>query len=312
LEGDVFVIDETSMVDVTLAHQLVRAIPSHAAVLFVGDADQLPSVGPGLVLADLIESGAIPVCRLTEVFRQAAESQIITNAHRVNRGQFPVYPKEKLSTPTDSDFYVVEQDDPDKAEQMIIRLMAERLQSSFGFDPWKDVQVLSPMTRGVLGTRNLNASLQKVLNPSAKQVIRYGIAFRVGDKVIQTVNDYEKEVWNGDIGRIARLDDVEREATIDFDGRMLTYNYDEFDELQHAYAITIHKAQGSEYPCVVIPVHKQHYMLLHRAIVYTGITRGRKLVVLVGAVKALSMAVKRVDSQKRITTLKERLRLAYQ
>jgi exodeoxyribonuclease V alpha subunit len=214
-----------------------------------------------------------------------------------------------LTLPTDSDFYVVEQDDPDKAEQMIIRLMAERLQTSFGFDPWKDVQVLTPMTRGVLGTRNLNVSLQKVLNPSAKQVIRYGITFRVGDKVIQTVNDYEKEVWNGDIGRITRLDDVEREATLDFDGRTLTYNYDEFDELQHAYAITIHKAQGSEYPCVVIPVHMQHYMLLHRAIVYTGITRGRKLVVLVGAVKALSMAVKRIDSQKRITTLTERLRM---
>jgi exodeoxyribonuclease V alpha subunit len=215
-----------------------------------------------------------------------------------------------LTLPTDSDFYVVEQDDPDKAEQMIIRLMAERLQTSFGFDPWKDVQVLTPMTRGVLGTRNLNVSLQKVLNPSAKQVIRYGITFRVGDKVIQTVNDYEKEVWNGDIGRITRLDDVEREATLDFDGRTLTYNYDEFDELQHAYAITIHKAQGSEYPCVVIPVHMQHYMLLHRAIIYTGITRGRKLVVLVGAVKALSMAVKRIDSLKRITTLRERLQLA--
>jgi exodeoxyribonuclease V alpha subunit len=279
-------------------------------VLFVGDADQLPSVGPGLVLSDLIESGAVPVCRLTEVFRQAAESQIITNAHRGNQGQLPLWPKQKLSAPTDSDFYVVEQDDPDAAERMIIHLVSERLQDRFGFDPWKDVQVLAPMTRGVLGTRNLNASLQKVLNPSAKQVIRYGITFRVGDKVIQTVNDYEKEVWNGDIGRIAKLDDVEGEATLDFDGRTLNYNYDEFDELQHAYAITIHKAQGSEYPCVVIPVHMQHYMLMHRAIVYTGITRGRKLVVLVGAVKALSMAVKRIDSLKRITTLKERLRLA--
>jgi exodeoxyribonuclease V alpha subunit len=180
------------MVDVMLAHQLVRALPPHAAVLFVGDADQLPSVGPGLVLSDMIESNVIPVCRLTEVFRQAAESQIITNAHRVNRGQLPLWPKQKLTLPTDSDFYVVEQDDPDKAEQMIIRLMAERLQTSFGFDPWKDVQVLTPMTRGVLGTRNLNVSLQKILNPSATQVIRYGIIFRVGDKVIQTVNDYEK------------------------------------------------------------------------------------------------------------------------
>ncbi len=310
LEGDVFVVDETSMVDVALAHQLVRAIPPHAAVLLVGDVDQLPSVGPGQVLSDIIESGVLPVCRLTEVFRQAAQSQIVTNAHRVNLGQLPVWPKAKLEKPTDSDFYVVEQDDPDAAERMIVHLVGSRLPDRFGFDPWKDIQVLAPMTRGILGTRNLNASLQKSLNPSAKQVIRYGVAFRAGDKVIQTVNDYEKEVWNGDIGRIARLDDEDREAVLDFDGRSVVYGYDEFDELQHAYAVTIHKSQGSEYPCVVIPVHMQHYMLLHRAIIYTGVTRGRKLVVLVGSVKALAMAVKRVDSRRRITTLRERLQLA--
>ncbi len=231
----------------------------------------------------------------------------MTNAHRINRGQLPNWPKQKLEKPTDSDFYVVEKDDPDAAEQMIVRLTTNHLPDRFSFDPWRDIQVLSPMTRGVLGTRNLNASLQKALNPSAKQIIRYGITFRSGDKVIQTVNDYEKEVWNGDIGRIARLDDEEREAVLEFDGRSVVYGYDEFDELQHAYAVTIHKAQGSEYPCVVIPVHTQHYMMLHRAIVYTGVTRGRKLVVLVGAAKALSMAVKRIDSRRRITTLRERL-----
>jgi len=309
LEGDVFVVDEMSMVDVALAHQLVRAIPHHAAALFVGDVDQLPSVGPGLVLSDIIESGVIPVCRLTEVFRQASQSRIVTNAHRINRGQLPDWPKRKLEKPTDSDFYVVEQDDPDAAERTIIHLVADRLPDRFGFDPWKDIQVLAPMTRGILGTRNLNASLQAALNPSAKQLLRYGVTFRTGDKVIQTVNDYEKEVWNGDIGRIVRLNDEEREAVLDFDSRSVVYGYEELDELQHAYAITIHKSQGSEYPCVVIPVHMQHYMMLHRAIVYTGVTRGRKLVVLVGAVKALSMAVKRVDSRRRITTLRERLQL---
>jgi len=307
LEGDVFVVDEMSMVDVALAHQLVRAIPSHAAALFVGDVDQLPSVGPGLVLSDLIESGAIPVCRLTEVFRQAAQSRIVTNAHRVNQGQLPVWPKEKVEKPTDSDFYFIEQDDPDAAERTILHLVSKRLPDRFGFDPWKDIQVLSPMTRGVLGTRNLNQSLQRVLNPAGHPITRYGVNYRVGDRIMQTQNDYDKDVFNGDCGRILTISEFEREAVLDFDGREVVYGYDEFDELQHAYAVTIHKSQGSEYPCIVVPVHMQHYMMLHRAIVYTGITRGRKLVVLVGAVKALAMAVKRVDSRQRITTLRERL-----
>lgn len=307
LEGDVFVIDEASMVDLVLGHQLVRAIPPHAALILVGDVDQLPSVGPGMVLSDIITSEALPVCRLTEVFRQAAESRIVTNAHRVNKGMLPVWPREKLDDPTACDFYFIEQPDPDEAERILSKLVLERLPDRFGFDPFRDIQVLAPMTRGVLGTRNLNQSLQQVLNPAGRQVLRYGVNYRVGDKIMQTQNDYDKEVFNGDIGRIKSMDDIEREAVLDFDGREVVYGFDEFDEVTHAYAVTIHKAQGSEYPCIVIPVDMQHYMMLHRNLIYTGITRGRKMVVLIGAVKALAMAVKRTDSKRRITTLRARL-----
>ena len=307
LDGDVFVVDEASMVDLVLGYQLVRAIPSHAALILVGDVDQLPSVGPGMVLSDIITSGALAVCRLTEVFRQAAESRIITNAHRVNKGMLPVWPKEKLDDPATCDFYFIEQADPDEVERILLKLVQERLPERFGFDSVRDIQVLSPMTRGVLGTRNLNQSLQHALNSAGRQVLRYGVHYRVGDKVMQTQNDYDKEVFNGDIGYITDMDEIEREAVLDFDGREVVYGFDEFDEVTHAYAVTIHKAQGSEYPCIVIPVNMQHYMMLHRNLIYTGITRGRKMVVLVGAVKALAMAVKRTDSRRRITTLRERL-----
>jgi exodeoxyribonuclease V alpha subunit len=312
LEGDVFVVDETSMIDLVLAHQLVRAIPLHAGLILVGDVDQLPSVGPGMVLRDVIESGVVPVCRQTEVFRQAAQSHIITNAHRVNRGDMPVYPRGKVADPGESDFYFIETPEPEEIERMLLRLVTELIPQRFGIDPVQDIQVLTPMQRGVLGARNLNQRLQESLNPNAKGVQRFGLTFRVGDKVMQVANNYEKEVFNGDIGRIIQLDDEEREAIIEYDGRAVTYSYDEFDELTLSYAVTIHKSQGSEYPCVVMPIHTQHYMMLQRNLLYTGITRGKKLVVLVGSHKAVAIAVKRVQSHARITTLQERLREAAQ
>ncbi len=307
LEGDIFIIDETSMLDVMLAHQLVRAIPPHATLILIGDVDQLPSVGPGCVLRDIIESQVFPVCRLTQVFRQAAQSAIITNAHRINQGEIPVFPKGKTEQPGDTDCYFIEADDPDKAVGLIIQLAAEAVPKRFGFDRVNDIQVLTPMQKGSLGCRNLNLSLQAALNPSGSSIERYGWTFRVGDKVMQTVNDYGKDVFNGDIGRILRLDDVEQEMTVRFDGRDVTYDFNELDELMLSYAVTVHKSQGSEYPAVIIPIHTQHYVLLQRNLLYTAITRGRKLTVLVGSRKAIGIAVKQVDSRTRVTLLKERL-----
>ncbi|MDR3212210.1 MAG: ATP-dependent RecD-like DNA helicase [Planctomycetota bacterium] len=307
LKGDVFVVDEASMLDTILACQLVRAIPRSAALILVGDVDQLPSVGPGMVLADIIQSGLFPVVRLTEIFRQATQSRIITNAHRVNHGELPEYPREKLANPASCDFYCLEAEDPDAIERKIVQLMSERLQAGFQLDPRREVQVLTPMQRGSLGAKNLNAVLQATLNPSAPGIQRFGLTFRQGDKVMQTVNDYEKDVFNGDIGLIASLDNEERQAVIDFDNHLVTYRYEEFDELSLSYAISIHKSQGSEYPCVVIPFHTQHYTMLQRNLLYTGITRGKRLVVLVASPKALAMAVRRVSSRSRVTSLQSRL-----
>jgi len=231
LKGDVFVADESSMLDLVLAHQFIRAIPEHAALILVGDADQLPSVGPGLVLRDIIESQAIPVCRLTEIFRQAAQSQIIVNSHRVNRGEMPVFPRQKEANDRKSDFYLIEVNEPEDGERMIRRLVTEYIPDKFGFDPHKDIQVLTPMQRGVLGARNLNQILHEALNPSGPSIQRFGLTYRVGDKVMQLVNDYDKDVYNGDMGFIERLNDQDQEAVIDFDGRKVTYLYDEFDEI---------------------------------------------------------------------------------
>ena len=311
LAGDVFVVDESSMLDLVLAHQLIRAVPDHAVLLLVGDVDQLPSVGPGMVLRDIIDSGVIPVCRLTRIFRQAAASRIITNAHRVNQGEMPLYPRTKVADPGACDFYFIEIDEPDDAERMILRLVTRHIPDRMGLDPLDDVQVLTPMQRGVLGARNLNQSLQQALNPDARGIQRFGLTFRLGDKVMQIRNDYDKDVYNGDIGRIRRLDDEQREAVIEYDGREVAYLYDEFDEVTLSYAVTIHKSQGSEYPCVVLPIHTQHYMMLQRNLVYTGITRGRKLVIMVGTRKAMAIAVRRSHSRQRITTLKERLIAKY-
>jgi exodeoxyribonuclease V alpha subunit len=242
---------------------------------------------------------------MTEVFRQAAQSAIITNSHRVNRGSMPLWPK--AGAPEASDFYFVEAEEPEKGVQLILRLLREKIPGRFKLDPVDDIQVLTPMQRGELGARNLNLVLQKALNPTGEDIQRYGWTFRIGDKVMQVVNDYEKDVFNGDIGRVASIDREEQELTVNFDGKPVAYDFGELDELMLSYAVTIHKSQGSEYPCVVIPLHTQHYMLLQRNLLYTAITRGRKLVVLVGTRKAVAMAVKRVQASRRITTLGRRL-----
>ena len=304
LEGDVFVVDETSMVDLMLAHQFVRAVPANAALILVGDVDQLPSVGPGSVLRDIIDSGVVPVCRLTEVFRQAARSAIITNAHRINQGQLPFFPHGKVEDVRQTDFYFFPADEPEQAITEVIRLVQKAIPQKFGFDPMNDVQVLTPMQRSELGARNLNRLMQTALNPTGQSVEKFGWNFRIGDKVMQTVNDYDKDVFNGDIGRVSKIDEIEQELMVRYEDRDVVYDFNELDELQAAYAMTIHKSQGSEYPVVVIPIHTQHFMMLQRNLLYTGVTRGKKLVILVGTKKAIAIAVKRVESSKRITTLR--------
>jgi exodeoxyribonuclease V alpha subunit len=302
LECDLLVVDETSMVDVLLMQALLRAVPDHAALLIVGDIDQLPSVGPGQVLADVITSGAVPVVRLTEVFRQAAQSRIITSAHRINRGSLP-----DLTRPEgDSDFYFVQADDPEIAVARIVELMKTRIPQRFGLDPIRDIQVLCPMNRGGIGARSLNIELQTALNPSGdRKVERFGWTFAPGDKVMQIENDYDKEVYNGDIGYIDNVDQDSGELIVRFDGRNVTYGFGELDTLVPAYAVTIHKSQGSEYPAVVIPVLTQHYTMLQRNLLYTGVTRGKRLVVLVGQRKAIAIAVRNVSGRRRWSKLKE-------
>ena len=302
LACDLLVIDETSMVDVLLMQALLRAVPDHAALLVVGDIDQLPSVGPGQVLADVIASGAVPVVRLTEIFRQAAQSRIITSAHRINRGSLP-----DLAKPEgDSDFYFVQADDPDIAVARIVELVRTRIPQRFGLDPIRDIQVLWPMNRGGVGARALNSELQSALNPAGeRKVERFGWTFASGDKVMQIENDYDKEVYNGDIGYVAEIDPEAGELTVRFDGRAVSYGFGELDTLVPAYAATIHKSQGSEYPAVVIPVLTQHYAMLQRNLLYTGVTRGKSLVVLVGQRKAIAIAVRNVSGRRRWSKLKE-------
>ena len=302
LDCDLLVIDETSMVDVLLMHALLKAMPNKAALLVVGDVDQLPSVGPGQVLADVIASGAIPVVRLTEVFRQAARSQIIVNAHRINQGAFPDLRKPE----SESDFYFVESDDPETAVPRILELVKTRIPRRFGLDPVRDIQVLCPMNRGGVGARSLNIELQAALNPAGERKLeRFGWVFAPGDKVMQIENDYDKEVYNGDIGYVVTLDLDEGELTVSFDGRSITYGFSELDTLVPAYAVTIHKSQGSEYPAVVIPVLTQHYPMLQRNLLYTGVTRGKRLVVLVGQRKAVAIAVRNVSGRRRWSKLRE-------
>jgi len=308
LKGDLFVLDEVSMVDVVLGHQFFRAVPSDACVILVGDVDQLPSVGPGTVLADLIHSGAVPVVRLTEIFRQAAESQIVTAAYAINQGRMP-----NLKAPEGlGDFYFIEAQEPEAIQDLVVRLVKERIPKRFGFDPKTDIQVLSPMNRAILGARNLNQVLQTALKPGddGPEVQRFGWTFRIGDRVIQTENDYNRDVFNGDLGIIEKINRIEQEMVVNFEGRQVEYDFGDLDELALAYVLSIHKSQGSEFPCVVIPIHTQHYMMLQRNLLYTAVTRGKKLVVLVGTKKALGMAVKRQDTARRYTALRKRLQEA--
>jgi len=308
LECDLLVVDECSMVDVPLMNHLLRALPVSGSLLLVGDVDQLPSVGPGMVLRNIIDSGVVPVVRLTEVFRQAAHSRIITNAHRINEGQMPDLPAQHR----DSDFFFLERAEPERIADTLIDMVKNRMPGKFRLDPIRDIQVLCPMNRGSLGIRELNLRLQTELNPAKPEepsVEKFGWQFRIRDKVIQTENDYDKDVFNGDIGQIVNIDPVEREVTIRFDQREVVYDFGELDEIALAYAITIHKSQGSEFPAIVTPLAMQQYLLLQRNLVYTGITRGKKLVVLIGQRKALAMAVRNNKTESRFTGLLARLRI---
>ncbi len=303
LECDLIIVDEASMIDTLLMYSLLKAIPTHARVIFVGDIHQLPSVGPGNVLKDIIASEQVPVMMLTEIFRQAAGSQIIVNAHRINQGQVP-----HLQNTPDSDFFFMEAEDPQQVLDTVVGLVANRLPRKYGFDPIKDIQVLAPMRKGVMGIENLNAVLQQVLNPRDNPLFRAGRKFLVGDKVMQIRNDYKKEVFNGDVGRIEEIDVVEQSLTVSFDDRIVEYEFADLDELVLAYAVSVHKYQGSECPCVVMPVHTSHFIMLHRNLLYTGVTRGKKIVVLVGTKKALVIGVKNDEVKQRYTALKQALK----
>jgi exodeoxyribonuclease V alpha subunit len=306
LECDVLVSDESSMIDLPLFHKLIQALPEHAHLLLVGDIDQLPSIGPGSVLTDIIRSNVVPVVRLTEIFRQSACSRITANAHSIRAGQMP----QLQETAKESDFFFIERDEPASIQSTILELVEVRIPKKLRLDPILDVQVLSPMNRGSLGARELNMLLQERLNPcrdGEPTVERFGWQFRLRDKVIQTENDYEKEVFNGDIGQIVKIQPEERELAIRFDDREVPYDFGELDEVSLAYAITIHKSQGSEFPAVVIPLALQHYVLLQRNLVYTAITRGRQMVVLVGQKRALASAVRNDNIGQRFSALYNRL-----
>ena len=308
LDCGLLVVDESSMVDVELMAALLQGLPAEGSLLLIGDADQLPSVGPGQVLRDLIDSGAVPVARLREIFRQADNSRIVRNAHRVNQGYLP-----ELESARDelSDFYFVPAEDAEDGQRKVVEIVAGRIGRRFGLDPVRDVQVLSPMNRGPLGVRTLNVTLQAVLNPApesgAVEVERFGWRYRAGDKVMQTENDYDKDVFNGDLGRIRSIDPGAEKMMIVFDGRPVEYRFSDLDRLMLAYAVTVHKSQGSEYPAVVVPISTHHYVMLRRNLLYTAITRGRKLVVIVGQKWALQKAVEEASDLRRYSTLRERL-----
>lgn len=303
LECDLLVVDEASMIDTLLMFSMLKAVPPPAALILVGDVNQLPSVGAGNVLNDVIESGIVPVVTLTEIFRQAKESRIVINAHRINGGEMPFLKTDENG----SDFYFIGQDNPERIIEIIRELVTERIPKRFGFDPFDDIQVLTPMHRGVLGSFSLNAVLQEALNPGKALLVRGEKNYKTGDKVMQVRNNYEKEVFNGDIGRIKSIDPEDQKMVVSFDGRPVEYDFHELDEMILSYAVSVHKSQGSEYPAVVMPVHTQHYMLLQRNLIYTALTRGRRLVVMVGTKKALAIGINNNRMQKRYTYLKNRL-----
>jgi exodeoxyribonuclease V alpha subunit len=308
LETDVVVVDEASMVDILLAHHLLQAIPFAATLILVGDADQLPSVGPGTVLQDLLAVPTIPAIRLKTIFRQAAQSRIISNAHRVNRGELP----DLALTHADrrQDFFFLEEDDPSKIRDLIVDLTQRRLPARYGLDPFVDVQVLTPMHRGPIGAGQLNAALQTALNPARNgvpELLRGGRIIRLGDRVLQVRNNYDKGVFNGDLGRIAAIDPADQAVVVRMDDREVAYDFSDLDELTLAYAMTVHKSQGSEYPCVIVPIHTTHFPMLQRNLLYTAITRAKQLLVLVGTRKALAIAVKNDATRRRFSLLRDRL-----
>ena len=306
LETDVVIIDEASMVDILLMYHLLKAIPLSAHLVLVGDVDQLPSVGPGNVLKEMIESGLFTVVRLTEIFRQAGKSTIVVNAHRIHQGEFPIL--WEMGKKEGTDFYFVEEEEPEAVLEKMVKLCAEEIPLRFGFHPVKELQVLTPMHRGILGATNLNLELQKRLNPEGQGIIYGNTVFRLHDKVMQISNNYDKDVFNGDIGWISKINQEERELVIDFDGRLVPYLFSELDEIVLAYAISVHKSQGSEYPAVILPLTTQHYLLLQRNLIYTGITRAKRLMVMIGSKKALGIAIRNNKPQGRYTCLSARLR----
>jgi exodeoxyribonuclease V alpha subunit len=313
VDADMIIVDETSMVDIALFRTLLVALRPESQLVLVGDVDQLPSVGPGAVLADVIGSGAATVVKLTEIFRQAAQSAIVVNAHRVNRGESPeLGAGGGVPTATDTDFFFIERDDPVQGRDTVVELCAERIPRRFGFDPVTDIQVLTPMHRGDLGTTALNMALQERLNPARAgevEMVRGDRRFRVGDKVMQIRNDYDKEVFNGDLGVITAMQELGGAPVVEFlDGRRAEYGRDEIDQLIHAYAVSVHKAQGSEYPAVILPLVTQHYMMLQRNLLYTALTRAKRLVVLVGSRRAVHMAVRNQSMRQRWTWLAHRIR----
>ncbi len=299
LKCDLLIVDEASMIDTQLMYNLLKAIPDNARVIFIGDVDQLPSVGPGCVLKDMIDSETLPVQFLSHIYRQAKGSKIITNSHSINKGYFP-----DLSNPPGTDFIYIESDDPEDICQKILHLTCDELPRKYGFNTFQDIQVLSPMKKGGAGTENLNHLLQKHLTPSKTPLLKMGREFHLGDKVMQIKNNYDKKVYNGDVGIIEAIDTIDQEIRVIFDKESVIYDFSELDELILAYAVSIHKYQGSECPCIIMPIHTSHFKLLFKNLLYTGITRGKKLVIIVGSKKALAIAIKNDKSLKRHSGLK--------